>query len=94
METGSRRFDWHRPGAASDAADDAVAPADGDLRYDYSESQEDLRIEVGVSVLHPEFGRGEILRVSGDGRRTKAEIDFGASGTRKVMVAYAGLRPA
>jgi DNA helicase-2/ATP-dependent DNA helicase PcrA len=93
-ETGSRRYDWHRPGAASDAAAEPVTPADGDLRYDYSESQEDLRIEVGVSVLHPEFGRGEILRVSGEGRRTKAEIDFGASGTRKVMVAYAGLRPA
>jgi len=94
METGSRRFDWHRPGAAPDASRDALAPAEGDLRYDYSESQEDFRIEVGVSVLHPEFGRGEILRVSGEGRRTKAEIDFGASGTRKVMVAYAGLRPA
>lgn len=91
---GGRRFDWQRSGAAAEA-DNGVAAAESDekLRYDYSDSQEELRIEVGASVLHPEFGRGEILKVSGEGRRTKAEIDFGASGTRKVMVAYAGLRP-
>jgi len=96
-EVGRRKFDWHRPGSTAGASTDAGAGRgageDADLRYDYSDSQEDLRIEVGVSVLHPEFGRGEILRVSGEGRRTKAEIDFGSSGTRKVMVAYAGLRP-
>ena len=92
-ETGSRRYDWHRPGAAAAGTPSAAGAPDAGLTYDYSESQEDLRLEVGASVLHPEFGRGEILRVSGEGRRTKAEIDFGASGTRKVMVAYAGLRP-
>ncbi len=64
------------------------------VHYDFSESQEDLRIEVGAAVLHPEFGHGEIIMVSGQGRQTKAEIDFGLEGTRKVMVAYAGLRPA
>ena len=92
---GGRRFDWQRPGAAAEEGNGAAAGGtDEGLRYDYSDSQDDLRIEVGASVLHPEFGRGEILKVSGEGRRTKAEIDFGASGTRKVMVAYAGLRPA
>jgi len=93
-DVGRRRFDWHRPGsAAASGSGDGGADEGGGLRYDYSDSQEDLRIEPGASVLHPEFGRGEILRVSGEGKRTKAEIDFGASGTRKVMVAYAGLRP-
>lgn len=64
------------------------------MRYDFSESQEDLRIEVGASVVHPEFGEGEIIAVVGHGRQTKVEINFGLEGTRKVMVAYAGLRPA
>jgi len=76
-------FGWQRK-----AGDDAG------VSYDYSESQENLRIEVGASVLHPEFGAGEIITVSGHGRQTKAEINFGTEGTRKVMVAYAGLRPA
>ncbi len=66
---------------------------DAGLRYDFADSQEDLRIEAGVTVLHPEFGRGRILTVTGHGRQTKAEIDFESGGTRKVMVAYAGLRP-
>ena len=68
--------------------------AETGVRYDFSESQEELRIEVGAAVLHPEFGHGEIIMVTGQGRQTKAEIDFGSEGTRKVMVAYAGLRPA
>ncbi|MGD8496018.1 MAG: UvrD-helicase domain-containing protein [Gemmatimonadales bacterium] len=93
-DVGYRKFEWHRSGASASREPAAGAGDDEELRYDYSDSQEDLRIEVGASVLHPEFGRGEILKVSGEGRRTKAEIDFGASGTRKVMVAYAGLRPA
>jgi DNA helicase-2/ATP-dependent DNA helicase PcrA len=76
-------FDWQRGGP----------PKDEGVRYDYSDSQEELRIEIGASVLHPEFGRGEIMAVSGRGRETKAEIDFGTSGTKKVMVAFAGLRP-
>jgi len=64
------------------------------MRYDFSESQEDLRIEIGASVVHPEFGEGEIIAVAGHGRQTKVEINFGLEGIRKVMVAYAGLRPA
>jgi len=84
-------FGWQR-----DARPRQSAVPDNDeagLRYDFADSQEDLRIEAGVTVLHPQFGRGRILTVTGHGRQTKAEIDFGSGGTRKVMVAYAGLRP-
>ncbi|MFQ5529898.1 MAG: 3'-5' exonuclease, partial [Gemmatimonadota bacterium] len=84
-------FGWQRDAQASKTA---ATGRDAGLRYDFSDSQEDLRIEAGVTVLHPEFGQGRILSVSGQGRQTKAEIDFGSAGTRKVMVAYAGLRPA
>jgi len=86
---GGSAFDWHRGGKrASPPADQAA------LRYDYSDSQEDLRLEVGATVVHPRFGVGEILAVSGEGRHARAEIEFGDGVTRKIMVAHAGLRPA
>ena len=64
------------------------------VRYDFSDSQEELRIEIGSRVVHPEFGEGEIVSVSGRGSGVKAKIDFGDAGVRKVMVVHARLRPA
>ncbi len=64
------------------------------MRYDFSDSQEPLVLEEGARVVHPDFGSGTIVAVSGSGERIKAEIAFDDAGTRKVMVAYAGLRPA
>jgi hypothetical protein len=43
--------------------------------------------------VHPRFGDGLILSVSGEGRLTRAEIEFDDGVRRKVMVAHAGLRP-
>ena len=89
--TGGLSFGWQRSPVARQAS--TKRGTEPGLRYDFADSQEDLRIEAGVTVLHPEFGLGEIVAVSGHGRQTKAEIDFGAEGRRKVLVAYAGLRP-
>jgi DNA helicase-2/ATP-dependent DNA helicase PcrA len=72
----------------------SAAPKDKEIRYDFSDSQEELRIQAGSRVVHPEFGEGEIVSVSGRGTGVKAEIDFGEAGVRKVMVVHAGLRPA
>jgi DNA helicase-2/ATP-dependent DNA helicase PcrA len=77
-------FAWRRQSPPSDASG---------LRYDFSDSQEQLHLEVGARVIHPSFGEGEIVSVSGAGRSTKAEIDFGRFGCKKVMVAHARLRP-
>jgi hypothetical protein len=87
-ETGATSFDWHRG-----AKRQAPAEGKGTLRYDYSDSQEDLRLEVGAMVVHPRFGNGLILTISGEGRLTRAEIEFDDGVRRKVMVAHAGLRP-
>jgi DNA helicase-2/ATP-dependent DNA helicase PcrA len=65
-----------------------------DLRYDYSDSQVPLELAPGVRVVHPRFGAGVILAVSGAGSGAKADIEFEDVGTKKVIVAYAGLRPA
>ncbi|MDT8435167.1 MAG: UvrD-helicase domain-containing protein [Gemmatimonadota bacterium] len=83
-------WSWRRPIRRTAAPS---GRAEG-VRYDYSDSQEALRLEPGASVVHPEFGPGEIVSVSGSGRSAKAEIDFGAAGRRRVLVAHAGLRPA
>jgi len=84
---GGAEFDWHREANRS-AADD------GELRYDYGDSQEPLELSAGTRIVHPRFGPGEILAISGLGRDAKAEIDFDEVGRKKVLVAYAGLRPA
>ena len=86
---GENPFDWHRQGRRGAPTGDG-----GALRYDYSDSQEDLRIEEGARVVHPRFGGGWIRSVAGEGRRTRAEIEFDDGVRRKVMVAHAGLRPA
>ena len=87
--SGGASFDWHRGGRRQ-----AEPAGEGKLRYDYSDSQEDLRLESGARVVHPRFGDGLILSVSGEGRLTRAEIEFEDGIRRKVMVAHAGLRPA
>ena len=82
-------FDWHRSGKRP-----SQPAGRGTLRYDYSDSQEELRLEAGSRVVHPRFGDGRIVSISGEGRLTRAEIEFGDGVRRKVMVAHAGLRPA
>lgn len=70
------------------------AQDDGSLRYDYEDSQLPLELSPGSRIVHPQFGEGRIVSMSGDGLGTKAEIEFEVGGKRRVMVAYAGLRPA
>jgi len=84
-------WEWRRPARGSAHA--SPEPSSG-IRYDWSDSQEPLRIAPGARVVHPEFGEGEIVAVAGRGASTKAEIEFGDGVRRKVMVVHAGLRPA
>ncbi|WP_419948496.1 ATP-dependent helicase [Candidatus Palauibacter sp.] len=86
-------FSWRRgPGPAPDP--DAPSGESGELRYDYEDSQVPLALLPGVRVVHPRFGEGEVLQVHGHGRNARVDIDFGEAGRKKVVVAYAGLRPA
>ncbi|MFQ5747310.1 MAG: ATP-dependent helicase [Gemmatimonadota bacterium] len=80
-------FAWRRRSGAG-------SPETGGIRYDYTDSQVPLEIQVGARVVHPRFGEGEIVAVSGRGRATRAEIEFENGGRKKVAVAHAGLRPA
>ena len=52
-----------------------------------------LEVKPVIRIVHPKFGEGLVLAVTGAGRETKAEIEFEVVGTKKVVVAFAGLRP-
>jgi DNA helicase-2/ATP-dependent DNA helicase PcrA len=82
------RYDWHRSAGVPEG------PVAEGLRYDYSDSQLQFELRPGTRIVHPKFGEGLVLTVNGSGRETKAEIEFEGVGTKKVVVAYAGLRPA
>ncbi|MGH7540745.1 MAG: hypothetical protein ACRELC_07090, partial [Gemmatimonadota bacterium] len=88
------RFEWRRvPGGEPDRAARAEGTA-GELEYDYEDSQVPFDLVAGARIVHPRFGAGRIVSVRGSGRDAKAEIDFDEVGPKKVLVAYAGLRPA
>ena len=48
----------------------------------------------GMLVLHPEFGLGRIVALSGSGLARKATVDFSSSAGRKKFILHASpLRP-
>lgn len=94
-----RTFAWQRraergSGRVGGRSGDGRSAPPGELEYDYDDSQVPLALRPGVRVIHPRFGAGEVLRVYGFGREAKADIAFEEVGRKKVVVAYAGLRPA
>ncbi len=46
---------------------------------------------VGDDVLHPKFGEGRIMALSGEGERAEATVDFVDEGRKHLMLAYAPL---
>jgi len=56
-------------------------------------SQDSPRYVKGERVLHRRFGSGTIMELSGHGRDLKVVISFDDDevGTKKLLVAYAGL---
>jgi len=68
----------------------------GDLTDDQDEGLDDLnqdspRFVRGERVLHPTFGSGSVLEISGFGRDVKVTVDFDSVGRKKLLVRYAGL---
>ena len=53
-----------------------------------------IELTVGGRIVHPRFGHGTVVTLSGDGMGSKARIDFDGSGVKTLLVAHAGLRPA
>ncbi len=50
------------------------------------------QMRVGERVFHDKWGEGIVLEVAGSGQREEASIRFGEFGTKRLMVALAGLK--
>ena len=45
----------------------------------------------GERVVHPSFGSGAVVEVTGFGKDTKVTVDFDQAGRKKLLVRYAQL---
>jgi DNA helicase-2/ATP-dependent DNA helicase PcrA len=69
---------------------DAFTP-DEEVDYD-KESQDEIRLKVGVYVEHEVFGRGKVTNLSGRGESAKAIVNFQSVGPKNLMIKFARLR--
>ncbi len=64
-----------------------------DAEVDYeSESQEEIRLKIGVYVEHEVFGRGKVMQLTGKGDLSKAVVHFQGVGPKNLMLKFARLR--
>lgn len=48
----------------------------------------------GMTVMHPEYGPGKIVALSGSGKNRRATIQFATVGQKKIILAHSAVRPA
>jgi DNA helicase-2/ATP-dependent DNA helicase PcrA len=48
----------------------------------------------GQAVLHPEYGPGKIVALSGSGKNRRATIQFATAGEKKIILAHSAISPA
>lgn len=58
----------------------------------YSQLPEDQGYRLGERVIHPFFGEGKVVAISGLNQNLKLTIDFTSVGRKQIMVAYAKLQ--
>lgn len=58
----------------------------------YSQLPEDQGYRLGERVIHPFFGEGKVVAMSGQNQNLKLTIDFSSVGRKQIMVAYAKLQ--
>jgi DNA helicase-2/ATP-dependent DNA helicase PcrA len=67
---------------------DSLAPAETIPRVSPDVFQQ------GMTVLHPEYGPGKIVALSGSGKNRRGMIQFATVGQKKIILAHSSLRPA
>jgi len=50
------------------------------------------KFKVGVTIIHPEFGKGKIIKAEGFGKDRKVEVVFSGGEKKKIAVKYANLQ--
>jgi DNA helicase-2/ATP-dependent DNA helicase PcrA len=48
----------------------------------------------GMTIVHPEYGPGKIVALSGVGKNRRATIQFATVGQKKIILAHSAVRPA
>ena len=64
---------------------------DADVDYE-NQSQEEIRLKVGVYVEHEVFGKGKVTQLSGRGDSAKAVVQFNNVGPKNLMIKFARLK--
>ena len=69
---------------------------EGDDRYavieeEPSYNQDAPRLVKGERVVHPSFGSGAVVEVTGFGKDTKVTVDFDQAGRKRLLIRYAKL---
>ncbi|MDZ7779370.1 MAG: UvrD-helicase domain-containing protein [Gemmatimonadota bacterium] len=93
-----RRSDRLRTRSRSDAGSGRATPRPSARSEAASESDPDLslnqdlpRFTQGERVVHPTFGSGAVVEVTGFGRDLKVTVDFDDAGRKKLLARYASL---
>ena len=81
-------------GYEADGDGDTVYEADDGIDYDPGDQLEDDTVQLceGAYVVHPEYGPGQVLRLSGSGIRMKVVVLFQDGREKTLIPEYAGLQ--
>ena len=60
-----------------------------DMTRCFSISHATVSVSAGDRVTHDKFGLGTVVSTSGAGEKAEATIDFGAEGTKRLLLRYA-----
>ena len=55
-------------------------------------AKEIMELKRDDEVIHPAFGRGKVLSLSGTGEAVVAEIDFADKGVKRIALKYASMK--
>ena len=55
-------------------------------------SNDSMKIQAGMDVMHERFGKGKVLRLEGDGDNKKAVVFFGNFGEKNLLLRFAKLQ--
>jgi len=88
--TGARTSTPHSGGRGGYRRRDAVQ-VDEEPDDDDTLNQDMPQFVKGERVVHPTFGSGSVVEISGFGRDLKVTVDFDAAGRKKLLIRYASL---
>lgn len=58
-------------------------------RAKVSGNRDIVQLAAGDRVLHPRFGMGTVITITGEGDKSEASVDFGGEGVKRLLLRYA-----